>query len=345
MTMSSILPEQGKSMLGQLFMVGLPGLTLDNSTLHLIQQYGINNFIYFKRNVESREQLEHLSQKLHRACSDKGLPPPLIAIDQEGGTVARLPPPFTQFPDARLLAESAEPEKALTDYAAICTHELKSIGVNYNLAPVLDVCERGKELFMEKRSLGGDSEKVARLGCLVINEMQERGIATCAKHFPGLGAAVVDPHIDLPYVAKTKNDLKVNDLAPFGQAIATGVASIMTSHTIYRFLDPEKPATLSKKILTDLLRHEMGYKGVVITDDLEMGAIEKEKDVGVAASQAFEAGADLLLICYSHEKVIDSINKLAEMIKRKPYLQTRMSESVKRINFMRRKFSEATGQG
>jgi beta-N-acetylhexosaminidase len=345
MTMSSILPEQGKLMLGQLFMVGLPGLTLDDSTLHLIQQYGINNFIYFKRNVESREQLEHLSRKLQKACSDKGLPPPLIAIDQEGGTVARLPPPFTQFPDARLLAEAVEPEKALTDYAAICTHELKSIGVNYNLAPVLDVCERGKELFMERRSLGGEPEKVARLGCLVINEMQERGIAACAKHFPGLGAAVVDPHVDLPYVAKTKKDIMVNDLAPFRQAIATGVASIMTSHTIYRFLDPEKPATLSKKILTDLLRHEMNYEGVVITDDLEMGAIEKEKDVGDAARQAFEAGADLLLICYSHKKVIDSINKLADMIEKNSHLQIRMSKSLKRINFMRRKFSKVTDQG
>ena len=324
---------------GQLFMVGLPGLTLDDSTMQLIQEFGVNNFIYFKRNVESPEQLKHLSKELYRTCKEKGLSPPLIAIDQEGGSVARLPPPFTQFPDARVLAESAEPEKALVGYAGTCATELKSIGVNYNLAPVLDVCEAGKAYFMERRSLGDDPENVARLGCLIIKEMQAKGIGACAKHFPGLGAAVVDPHFELPYVAKTEPDIRLNDLPPFRQAIDIGVASIMTSHTIYQHLDEEKPATLSKKILTDLLRNELGYGGVIITDDLEMGAIEKEGVLGHAALQAFEAGADLLLICQSHEKVIDAVKKTAGAIGRNPHLQTRMSESIERLSKMRQKFA------
>ena len=127
---------------------------MDDSTRRLIEEFRINNFIYFKRNVESPEQLKKLSGDLHKACAQNNLGPPLIAIDQEGGSVTRLAPPFTQFPDARVLAQAENPRNALCDYARVCSRELTGIGVNYNLAPVLDVCEAGKEYFMEKRSLG-----------------------------------------------------------------------------------------------------------------------------------------------------------------------------------------------
>jgi beta-N-acetylhexosaminidase len=325
--------------LGQLFMAGLPGVTLDDSTRNLIEEFRINNFIFFKRNVESPEQLKKLSDELYRVCTQNNLDPPLIAIDQEGGSVTRLAPPFTQFPDARVLAQSENPENSLGDYASVCSNELKSIGVNYNLVPVLDVCEAGKEYFMEKRSLGGDPGVVGRLGTHVISAMQAHGIAACAKHFPGLGAAVVDPHLKLPYVAKSEPELRAQDILPFQQAVAAGVASIMTSHTIYQHLDPESPATLSKIILTDLLRNDLGYDGVVITDDLEMGAIEKEGDLGQAALQAFAAGADLLLICHSHEKVIDALGKTGKGIAENPELQARMQESIRRVTVMRDTFA------
>ena len=326
--------------LGQLFMVGLPGFVLDDSTRRLIEEFRINNFIYFKRNVESPEQLKKLSEDLHKACIQNNLGPPLIAIDQEGGSVTRLAPPFTQFPDARVLAESENPENALGDFARVCSRELRDIGVNYNLAPVLDVCDAGKEYFMEKRSLGGDPEVVGKLSTHVIGEMQARGIAACAKHFPGLGAAVVDPHLELPYVPKTEPDIRAQDILPFQQAVAAGVASIMTSHTIYHHLDPDNPATLSKKILTGLLRIELGYDGVIITDDLEMGAIENEGDLGEAALQAFAAGADLLLICQSHEKAIDALKKTARAITEHPEMLARTQESIRRVTAMRETFAQ-----
>ena len=326
--------------LGQLFMVGLPGFVLDDSTRRLIEEFRINNFIYFKRNVESPEQLKKLSEDLHKACIQNNLGPPLIAIDQEGGSVTRLLPPFTQFPDARVLAESENPENALCDFARVCSRELRDIGVNYNLAPVLDVCDAGKEYFMEKRSLGGDPEVVGKLGTHVIREMQAKGIAACAKHFPGLGAAVVDPHLELPYVAKTEPDIRIQDILPFQQAVAAGVASIMTSHTIYHHLDPGNPATLSRKILTDLLRNELGYDGVIITDDLEMGAIEKEGDLGEAALQAFAAGADLLLICQSHDKAIDAFEKTVRAITEHPEMLARKQESIRRVTAMRETFAQ-----
>ena len=337
--MISFSTPEDLSALGQIFMAGIPGLTLDASTQSLIREFGINNFIYFKRNIASQGQVEKLSLDLCQACKANGLPPPLIAIDQEGGSVARLPPPFTQFPDARVLADSEEPERALMDYAHVCARELRSIGVNYNLAPVLDVCPTGKGYFMERRALGGDPAQVARLGCLVIKEMQANGIAACAKHFPGLGAAVVDPHFQLPMVIKQEPDIRREDLSPFRQAIDAGVASIMTSHTIYQDLDPEQPATLSKNILTELLRTELGYEGVVITDDLEMGAIVKEGDLGHAALQAFIAGADLLLICERHEKAIDAFKKTAAAISTNPELAIRMQQSLERVRLIRRKFA------
>ena len=326
------------SLLGQIFMAGLPGTVLDNSTLRLIEEFRVNNFIYFKRNVESPEQLKKLSADIHKACTENNLGPPLIAIDQEGGSVARLGSPFTQFPDARVLAQSENPESRLSDYARVCASELKGIGVNYNLAPVLDVCEAGKGYFMEKRSLGADPEEVSRLGAHVVREMQAHGIATSAKHFPGLGEAVVDPHFKLPHVTKSEFELRSQDILPFQHAVAAGVASIMTSHTIYKYLDPENPATLSRIILTDLLRNELGYDGVVITDDLEMGAIEEEGDLGQAALQAFAAGADLLLICHRHEKVIDALEKTGRAIEKSSDLQARLQESIRRVTTMRNAF-------
>ncbi len=334
-------PQSAKdfSPLGELFMAGLPGPHLDSSTLELIQRFRVNNFIYFRRNVENPEQLKKLSDDLRSACAAAGLEAPLIAIDQEGGTVARLGPPFTQFPDARALAESPEPEKALHNYAAVCSAELKSIGINYNLAPVLDVCPAGENRFMERRSLGDDPETVARLGSLVIRQLQAHGIAACAKHFPGLGSAVVDPHEQLPSVDAAADAIRCRDLLPFRQAIASSVASIMTSHTLYQHLDSGNPATLSLAILTGLLRQELGYGGVVITDDLEMGAIERQGEAADAALQAFGAGADLLLICESHEKVIAALEKTAAAIERKPILTARLAESLLRVRALRKGFA------
>jgi beta-N-acetylhexosaminidase len=325
--------------IGQLFMAGLPGQELDISTKRLIDEFHINNFIYFKRNVESPEQLRKLSADLRQACFENNLPAPLIAIDQEGGTVTRLGPPFTQFPDARDLAGSQDPETALADYAMTCARELLDIGVNMNLAPVLDVCAAGRDLFMERRALGSDPAEVGRLGALIIRQMQSMGVAACGKHFPGLGAATVDPHYKLPRVSSSRANVRSIDIPPFEAAIAAGVAAIMTSHTVYKHIDPDRPATLSAPILSGILRKEMGYHGIIVTDDLEMGAIENEGNLDRAALQALEAGADLLLICHSHDKVINAFEYLHESAKNKTVLLERVKESRERIKQVRQKFA------
>jgi len=323
---------------GALLMIGLPGPELDDSTRELIGAGGINNFIIFRRNVIEPAQLQRL-------CADLAVTSlaatgfwPLIGIDQEGGSVTRLPDPWTVFPDQRRLAASELPEEALRDYAATCVRELLAAGINLNLAPVLDVAQAGTEYFMERRALGGDAETVARLGELVITEMQRGGLAACAKHFPGLGAARLDPHRTGFAIDKKRKVLEAEDLPPFRAAIAAGVAAIMSSHTVYPALDPELPATLSPAILTGLLREELGYDGLVLTDDLEMGAIENEKTVAEAAVLAFNAGADLLLICKDHDKVRETLAALDAARKAGVIEEARVGQARRRIDRVRRAF-------
>jgi beta-N-acetylhexosaminidase len=329
--------------IGGLFMTGLPGAELDASTLDLIREWRISNFIIFKRNVMAPDQLRGLCGSLRRACFEEGLPPPLIAIDQEGGTVARLPPPFTQFADARVLAAAADPGRELGCYARTCARELRELGINMNLAPVLDVCPAGSGCFMERRSLGSSPEAVSRWGRLVIELLQAEGVAACAKHFPGLGAAVLDPHERLPRVERPLAELRMQDLPPFREAAAAGVAAIMTSHTVYPALDVDRPATLSRRILTGLLREEMGYGGLIITDDLEMGAIENEGPAAEAALEAFSAGADLLLICHDHEKVRKACLQLVAARDDGRLEPARLIISGQRIASVGRRFRLETG--
>lgn len=318
--------------LGALFMAGLPGLDLDESTRHLIDEYGVNHFILFKRNVASEAQLARLNRDLVNYCREKGLAEPLISIDQEGGTVARLPDPFTQFADARHYGDGPNGHRDVQSFARLCGLDLKKIGVNMNFAPVLDVCPSGQGCFMERRSLGGDPERVAELGLVVIREFQDNGIAACAKHFPGLGEAVIDPHLQLPVVVDSRGKIKACDLPPFQAAIKAGVAAIMTSHVLYEQLDSENLATFSSAILNDLLRRDLGYEGMVVTDDLEMGAVENDLGVPEASVLAFQAGVDLLLICHDHAKVKGAVSRLHRACLNGEVQKERLQQSFSRIN-------------
>ena len=309
--MNNILSDQEP---GHVFMVGMPGLELDDSTRQLISRDKIHNFILFKRNVGNKEQLKRLCSDLKSACLESGLPEPLISIDQEGGSVARLAEPFTVFPDQRVLAEDSSPEDKLREFAVTCARELREIGVNMNLAPVLDICPRDHGLFMERRCLGNDPEVVAELGAVVIEAMEVAGVAACAKHFPGLGMAELDPHLELPVVDLPRSHFDEAELVPFRRAKEAGVASFMTSHAMYMDFGEELPGTLSREIVHVYIREKIGYQGLVITDDLEMGAIEQFMPFAKATLQAFMAGADLLLICHDHEKIRAALKEMRKAL-------------------------------
>ena len=330
--------EEKKQEIGSLFMIGLPGPDLDDSTLRLIREHHINNFIIFRRNVVEPDQLRSLCGKLVQACLNAGLAAPLISIDQEGGTVARLSEPFSRFRGARELADSDNPEREVLKYARTCAQELLDVGINMNFAPVLDVSPAGKGCFMELRSFGDDPERVAELGRLVIEKMENIGVAACGKHFPGLGAAVFDPHEKLPVVTDSTDRIRARDLVPFKTAISAGVACIMISHTVYTCLDPEKLATMSGRIITDLLRIELGYNGLIITDDLEMGAITQGGSISHAALNAFCAGVDLLLICHDHDEVEASVSALNNGLDNGLISPERVSASTARLTTIRKRF-------
>ena len=291
-------------------MAGLPGLGLDIGTKTLIRQYGVNHFILFTRNVEDASQVRGLCCDLVEYCKRQGLEEPLIAIDQEGGTVSRLKAPFQQFVDARVYGTDVHPEDAIRRYSADNGAMLKQLGINVNFAPVLDVCPEGQGCFMERRCLHDDAMQVARLGALIVEGFQQQGIAACGKHFPGLGEAVIDPHLHLPRMADDLVKIRNWDLAPFKRAIQAGVALMMTSHVQYDGIDTSHLATMSPFILKKLLRVELGFSGVVVTDDLEMGAVKNHYGVAEAAVLSFMAGADLLLICENQEDVQEGVTLL-----------------------------------
>jgi beta-N-acetylhexosaminidase len=271
------------------------------------------------------------------ALETQGLPL-LIAIDQEGGRVLRLGPPFTRIPDPAEMAGGADPEESVRRYARITATELQLAGIGLNLSPVLDVNLRGPEGLMASRCLGSDPETVSRLGRSYIAALQQQGVMATAKHFPGIGDIELDPHQDLPIQEQDKGRLERVELAPFREALSVPVAAVMMTHTIYPAWDPRWPASLSSALIAGLLRKQMGYQGLVVTDDLEMGAIGRHFEIEEAVYQAFSARADILLICHDPEKIERAYRYLLRQFKAGRLPEGQLKESVERILLLKMKY-------
>lgn len=288
---------------GQLLMMGFPGSILDLETISLIRDHGVGNFILFKRNVVDPAQVRHLCGDLVRTCLDAGLPWPLVAVDQEGGVVQRLGPPhWSTLPGNGDVGQADAPEAAASAQAKATAQILGPIGILMNLAPVLDVAPLGAQGVLARRSYGVYPERVATVGAAYIKTLQAHGIGATAKHFPGIGRAVQDPHEVRPMIQASR-EILFEDLTPFRKAVTVGILAVMTSHVVFPALDAERPATFSKAISQDLLRKELGFEGLLLTDDLEMGGITAYEDVGGAGLQALLAGHDLILVCHRAERV------------------------------------------
>ena len=319
------------SKIGQLFMVGIPGHDLDKETEALIRDYNLGGVILFARNIQDPIQLAGLCQQLQDKAMEYDNLPLLLAVDQEGGRVARLREPFTVFPGNKAIGMDERPVERAEEFGAVTGKEMKMVGLNMNLAPVVDVQRGELEKHLESRSFGEDPEKVALLGKTVVKALQDNGVMAVAKHFPGLGRATLDPHLHLPRIDVDRHEIEQVNLPPFKAAIEAGVSGIMTSHAIYPALDPERPATLSPLVLTDLLREKMGFEGLVITDDLEMGAIANHWQVAEGAVKAFEAGSDILLICKEQKNVLESIHLIRSKLLQGDITFKRLAQSVDRI--------------
>jgi len=278
---------------GQRLMLGFDGTTLNADLKNLITTFKVGGLILFTRNIESPDQLRRLCSDVQDYAADCGQPPLFIAIDQEGGQVARLKAPFTEFPETPPLNSSA----AADSFARITAAELKEMGINMNMAPVMDVNDPQVDSIMVKRAFSHDPDLVSEIGVAVINGLQVHQVMAVAKHFPGIGRTTLDSHLDQPVLEAGPEKL-ATDLIPFSAAIANQVAGIMLSHIVYKALDPDLPASLSARIAHDLLRSRMGYECLVLTDDLDMGAIGNHYDIDTSVACILKAGVDLILVCH-----------------------------------------------
>ena len=313
--------------IGQLFMVGFLGTSVTRDLASFIKAYRPGGVILFSRNLESVEQMVDLTNDL-QACSPHS--PLLISIDQEGGRVSRLPKGFTIFPPCELLGRANSTELA---YAAAATiaKELRAVGVNMNMAPVLDVNSNPDNPVIGDRAFGTTPGVVCELGLATAAGLQDNNVVACGKHFPGHGDTNVDSHKELPVVAASRERLESIEFPPFRRAVTQSIASMMTAHVLYRTLDPELPATLSPTIINGLLRQELRYDGVVLTDDLEMHAIIDHYGMEDAAVRALLAGCDVLLICKDRDREIAAFEAVEQAVASGTISMERLSLSASRI--------------
>jgi len=314
-------------MAGQRLMVGFDGFDLDAELKHLIKDLHVGGLILFSHNIDQPDQVRHLcssAQEYARACREPAL---LIAVDQEGGSVARLKHPFTEFAGAAHMKTNQD----AVDFARTSAKELRDVGINMNMAPVLDVAIEPQTSIMKDRAFGSDPDWVVQLGMDVIDHLQKGGVMSVAKHFPGIGRTTLDSHLTLPYLETDAKDLFASDLAPFRKAIDHDVAGIMLAHICYRSLDDEWPASLSKRIARNLLRHRLGYDGVIMTDDLDMGAIKKHWGVQLSMQKILDAEIDMALICHPGPDIQTAVDFIRTFLSASLTNRSLCERSVERI--------------
>ncbi|MGB8930671.1 MAG: beta-N-acetylhexosaminidase [Anaeromyxobacteraceae bacterium] len=294
-----------------LLCVGFHGKTPSPEVLELIQR-GVSGVILFSRNVESAEQVAELTAALKRAAGR----PLLVAIDQEGGRVARLRAPqgFTELPPMRAIGAAGDDRLAF-EVGALLGRELRAVGIDQDYAPVVDVDSNAENPVIGDRSFSRDPATVGRLGAALALGLQAEGVAACAKHFPGHGDTNQDSHVDLPRLPHSLERLRRVELLPFRALAQAGVAAVMTAHVVFEQLDPRRPATLSPPVMR-LLREELGFQGCCVSDDLEMKAVAEHFPLEEAAPGAVAAGVDQLLVCHRADlqaKAIDLVRGAVEV--------------------------------
>lgn len=321
--------------LGQLIMMGVAEYSLSNEERKVIGEIQPSGVIYFKRNVQSPAQLAQLSHEIFE-LSDKL---PLIGIDQEGGWVARLGDPFTVFPGNDYLGRAyikTKKDSLTKAQATAMAKELKTIGVNVNFTPLADICTNpNNPIIPPKRAFGDEPKIVSKLVASTVRAYRKQKVVSCAKHFPGHGDSTTDSHLVLPFINISKKTLMTRELLPFQSAIRAGVPTIMTAHVVYPQIDP-LPATLSKKILEGILRKKLGFKGVLISDDMEMSAIAGNMNVPQASVEAIKAGVDLLLVCKKLDLALEVFEEIVRSVESGKLSKRRIEQSLGRISKMKR---------
>lgn len=315
---------------GQLLMIGIHGKTLNDDAKFMLNEYRVGGIILFDRNMESKDQVKSLIADINKTGKSAGLTPLFIGIDQEGGAVARMEDQLIKVPPAEALGK--EPIEQAVSLAKQSGTELKDLGFNINFAPIADLG------LTYGRSFSTNPDEAVRYASAVGKAYDEAGLWYSYKHFPGIGKTDVDLHADTSVVPVSKEILLNEDTKVFVDLIKQSkpnTYAIMVSHAMYPQIDADHPSSLSKAIITDWLRKDMGYNGVVVTDDMDMGALAKHYTFGDMAVQSILAGSDILLVCHEYEHMQEAYNGLMKAVKDGRISKERLDESVKRILLMK----------
>jgi beta-N-acetylhexosaminidase len=324
--------------IGQLLIGSLPGTTITPEMRSLAREFSLGGVILFSRNIEEPEQVAELSVDVQALAGELPL---WVSVDQEGGRVARLRAPFTEWPPMAVLGRAGSDELAAR-FAAALAAELRAVGVTLDYAPVLDIHTNPKNPVIGDRALAEDADTVARLGAAIVRGLQDNGVAACGKHFPGHGDTSVDSHLELPLVEHPPDRIRRVECVPFRAAIEARVAFLMTAHILVPALDDEKPATLSPRIVEAMLRRELGFEGVILSDDLEMKAVAATYAVPEAAVQAIAAGCDAVLICSGAVDVqAAALEALIHAVEEDRITYKRLEDAQKRLRRAKEQFLAA----
>ncbi|HYV47749.1 MAG TPA: beta-N-acetylhexosaminidase [Myxococcaceae bacterium] len=318
----------------RMLMIGFEGLDAVPDDAKALIDAGVFGAILFKRNVGTPEQTAALCHHLKEIAGR----PFTLAVDQEGGRVARLRgPPFTAVPPMRDVGATGD--EALAERTGrLLAQEISAVGFDWDFAPVVDVDTNPKNPVIGDRSFGRTPELVSRMGVALARGLEAGGVASCAKHFPGHGDTSQDSHLELPSLPHDMARLRAVELPPFRAYAQAGLSAVMTAHVIFQALDPEVPATLSEKVLK-LLRQELGFGGVLVSDDLEMKAIADHFGIGEAAVRGTLAGVDLFLVCHRADRQNEAIQSIVKAVEDGRIPRARIDEANARLDALERRFA------
>lgn len=330
--------------IGQLMVFGFYGTKMTPGIKKMIDEFGLGNIILFSRNLDHPDQIRALTAELQTEAKRAGHKYPLlICTDQENGAVRRLGQGAAEFPGAMLLGATHSAENAF-EIAGRTAGELKSVGINWNLAPVVDVNNNPDNPVICTRSFGEDPQEVAAMGKAFMKGLQGAGIVPTLKHFPGHGDTGVDSHLDLPVIQHDLERLEKVEFVPFRQCINSGADVIMSAHIYFPAIEKQYglPATLSRSVLTGLLRQTMHFQGVITTDCLEMKAIADRFGTAQGAVMAFQAGADLAMVSHTYSKQVETLERVAQAIKDGDIGMESLRQSFERVELLKKKYLDWT---
>ncbi len=328
-----------KSQLGQMFYIGLSGHTLTSEEKDFIVENDIGGVTLFGRNVQSPDQIANLTGQIQELSKHTNSRLPfVIGIDMEGGRVHRLKDPFTIWPAMQKLGLSDSPQLAFDVGKAIAS-ELAAVGINLDYTPCLDVLINSDNEIIGDRSFGSNPDHVAKIASGLVRGFKKAGVMTCVKHFPGHGYTSIDSHEDLPVDDRTWEQLYQTEASAYKKVFKTKVEFLMTGHILFEKIDPENPVTLSKKFLDYYLRGELGYKHLIMTDDLDMKALSKNHSASELTYMAFEAGADIFLFCNEPKSYVAAMKSMQDRLGQLD--PDRINSTFQKIDNLKKKFSES----